>query len=291
MEQNKVIKEKSKFVDNIAYKSKFQFLIWVNENVICQRYFKINGFNEDSIYSAEFIDCMNGIVRSIQEDLESKSRVYLWYTNTAQPFKLRGFFTIEEGEKYGEEFVRAMCNDEITGKVQASDGKIFTKEYISMSDKAQNDFGETQRPSDGEITFKFSFLIDDKPVFEKIWDGNVYPKFVRNGVDLTNSYASKDNHDISSLSFNAAIIRYMQRGKNNLISEFIRRICDTLSNTFTEKYEYTKEFEMGGKKYNYLSAYESYKNSWRKAVRKKTQEYYETLYPSPRQIAYIEKHY
>ena len=114
---------------------------------------------------------------------------------------------------------------------------------------------------------------------------------MRNGVDLTNSYASKDNHDISSLSFNAAIIRYMQRGKNNLISEFIRRICDTLSNTFTEKYEYTKEFEMGDKKYNYLSAYESYKNSWRKAVRKKTQEYYETLYPSPRQIAYIEKHY
>ena len=45
------------------------------------------------------------------------------------------------------------------------------------------------------------------------------------------------------------------------------------------------------KKYNYLSAYEDYKQSWRKAVSKKTQEYYATMYPSPRQIEYIEKHY
>ena len=43
------IKKESKFVDNVAYKSKFQFLIWVNDNVICQRYFKINGFNEESV--------------------------------------------------------------------------------------------------------------------------------------------------------------------------------------------------------------------------------------------------
>ena len=45
------------------------------------------------------------------------------------------------------------------------------------------------------------------------------------------------------------------------------------------------------KKYNYLSAYEDYKQSWKKAVSKKTQEYYATMYPSPRQIEYIEKHY
>jgi hypothetical protein len=148
---------------------------------------------------------------------------------------------------------------------------------------------------------------------------------VRNGVDLTNNYAFYDDKDTSALSFGAAIIRYMQKGKVNLISDFIRRICDTLSNTFSEKYEYTKEMGVyknnnkideekykaavayygvikpvvtghtdikeKTKKYDYLSAFERYKQSWRKAERKKTQEYFDTLYPSNRQIEYIEKHY
>ena len=301
--EEKKFKKENKFVDNIAYKSKFQFLIWVNDNVICQRYFKINGFNEESIYTEEFTNCMNGIVKSIQEDLESKSRIFMWYTNLKEPLKLTGFTTDKE-----------------------VDGKIFHKEYLEYAEGVVNDYGEVERPAEGEYIFKFSFLIDDIPVFEKIWDGNVYPKFVRNGVDLTNSYSSYDNKEVSALSFGAAIVRYMQAGKINLISDFIRRICDTLSNTFTEKYEYTKEMNIycnnnninkekrdaaiayyGGiikpvvightdikvedKKYNYLSAYEDYKQSWRKAVNKKTQEYYATMYPSPRQIEYIEKHY
>ena len=91
-------KKESKFVDNVAYKNKFQFLIWVNNNVICQRYFKINGFNEESIYSAEFNECMNGIVDSIQRDLESKSRIFMWYTNMSEPMKIQGFLTEEETE-------------------------------------------------------------------------------------------------------------------------------------------------------------------------------------------------
>ena len=45
------------------------------------------------------------------------------------------------------------------------------------------------------------------------------------------------------------------------------------------------------KNYNYLSAYELNKQYWKKAVRKKTQEYFDTIYPSNRQIEYIEKHY
>ena len=92
------IKKESKFVDNIAYKNKFQFLIWANNNVICQRYFKINGFNEESLYSEEFSNCMNGIVHSIQEDLESKSRIFQWYTDTTEPLKMTGFMTDEEIE-------------------------------------------------------------------------------------------------------------------------------------------------------------------------------------------------
>lgn len=319
------IKKESKFVDNVAYKSKFQFLIWVNDNVICQRYFKINGFNDESVYTEEFSNCMNGIVRSIQEDLESKSRVFMWYTNMSEPMKMQGFFSEEEAKKYGEDFLGIMHDTGISGNIIAPDGKIFNKEYIKYAEETANEYGEIEKPKDGEFIFKFSFLIDDVPVFEKIWDGNVYPKFVRNGVDLTNNYAFYDKKDTSTLSFGAAIIRYMQKGKTNLISDFIRRICETLSNTFTEKYEYTKEMGVyktnnkinnenykkavayygvikpvvtghtdikeETKSYSYLSAFENYKQSWRKAVRKKTQDYFDNMYPTNRQIEYIEKHY
>ena len=317
------LKRETKFIDNIAYKNKFQFLIWANDNVICQRYFKINGFNEDAVYTAEFADCMEGIVRSIQEDLESKSRIFMWYTDTTLPVKTNGFMTEEEVEKYGSDFFAVMVDDSITGDVKAPDGKIFHKAYINYpaSDNVEND-----RSTDGEMVFKFSFLIDDVPVYEKIWDGNVYPKFVRNGVDLTNVYASFDNRDMSSLNFGSAIVRHMQMGKINLINDFIRRICETLSNNYIDKYEYTKNMGVyktnnvidrekyekaveyyGGpikpivtghtdlkeetKKYTYQSNFEAYKQSWKRSVRKKTQEYYDTMYPSARQIDYIERHY
>ena len=317
------IKKESKFVDNVAYKSKFQFLIWVNDNVICQRYFKINGFNEESVYTEEFSNCMNGIVESIQKDLESKSRIFMWYTNTKEPMKLQGFIRNDEVEKYGREFLSILTDSSIRGKIEAPDGKIYTKEYINYNENVTNDYGELERPNDGEFIFKFSFLIDDNTVFEKIWDGNVYPKFVRNGVDLTNNYAQYNNKDTSSLSFSAAIIRYMQNGKTNLISDFIRRICETLSNSFREKYSYTKQMKYNNnevidndrrkaaiayygvikpvvtghtdikvenKKYNFLSSVEDYKQSWKKSVRKKTQDYFDNIYPSNRQIEHIEKY-
>ena len=318
------IKKENKFVDNVAYKNKFQFLIWVNDNVICQRYFKINGFNEDSIYSAEFNECMNGIVKEIQKDLESKSRIFMWYTNMSEPMKIRGFLTDEESEMYGFNFFVSACDSSVNGKIVAPDGKVFEKEYIKYCDSIISEYGDIVRPNEGEFTFKFSFLIDDVPVFEKIWDGNVYPKFVRNGVDLTNSYSSYSSSETSMLSFGTAIIRYMQAGKSNLISDFIRKICETLSNTFTENYVYTKEMPIyrnnneldtdkyneavkvyGGpikpivtghtdieevdKNYDYLSAFEANKQSWKKACRKKTADYFNKLYLSQRQFEFFER--
>lgn len=310
--ENKVVKKESNFVDNIAYKSKFQFRIWVNDYIICQRYFKINGFNEESIYTKEFADCMNGIVTSIQNDLESKSRVFMWYTNMKEPFKLQGFINYDDFSESDTDFLKVILSNKIEGDIESPDGRVVHKEFMNYPENLATDFGDNERPEDGEITFKFSFLVDDAPIFEKIWDGNVYPKFVRNGVDLTNMYAVSNKWDISSLSFGAAIVRYMQGGKINLISDFIKRICDTLSNTFTDKYDYTKnmppykdnnhidedaykaaieyygvikpivtghtDIDVKTKNYTYFSSFESYKRSWRKSVYKKTKKYFENLY-------------
>jgi len=320
-------KKEGKFVDNVAYKNKFQFLIWINDNVICQRYFRINGLNEDAIYSAEFSNCMEGIVDSIQKDLESKSRIYLWYSTVSDSIKSQGFMSEKELEKYGSDFLLLLTNDKIKGEVVAPDGKIFKKEYIEYGPKDKEYTNEINRPSEGEFVFKFAFLIDDKSVYERSWDGNIYPKFVRNGVDLTNNYANYNNKDISNLSFSAVVVRHMQYGKENLITEFIHRICDTLSNSYSEKYIYTKnmtpyknnnninkekyeeavkyygvikpvvtghtEIKPITRNYNYFSAFEAYKRSWKRASSKKTYKYLIEGYDNMThaQIEYIDSRY
>lgn len=287
--EEKTLKKDNKFIDNIAYKSRFQFLIWANDNVICQRYFKINGYNENAIYSKEFDDCMNGIVDSIQKDLESKSRVFLWYTNSKEPMKLQGFLSDSDVEKYGDEFLGKIVNKDITGNVIAPDGKVIYKEYMTYDESMMTDFGDNERPVDGDVVFKFSFLVDDKPVFEKIWDGNVYPKFVRNGVDLTNVYGSIANRE--TFNFGSYVLYHMQRDKTNLIIDFIYRICDVLSNFYNKKNDYVREFSIGDKKYDYYSAYESYKRSWEEKVRSKTSDYYRSIYPSEWEVERIERKY
>lgn len=325
MEEKKNFQKKeAKFIDNIAYKSKFQFLIWINDYVICQRYFKINGFNEESVHSAEFNDCMNGIVRSIQSDLESKSRVFMWYTNITEPLKMTGFLSEEEIETYGSDFFNTLANQKFEGAISAPDGKVFEKTQMYYDEKTCYDYSDGGRPEEGEFIFRFAFLIDDVPVFEKIWDGNVYPKFVRNGVDLANNYSLMDKKDTNTMSFGNFLNYSMQKGKNNLISEFIRKICETLSNSFTEEYVYTvnmdgytnkneidreryitavsyyggtikpevvghTDIEAVDKKYNYRSAYENYRRSWRSATKKKTQDYFFTLFPTQGQLEYIDK--
>ena len=59
--------------------SRFEFTVYVNDNVICRRNFRINYFNEQSMYSLQMLDAMDGIVREIQDDLAAKSRIYVWY--------------------------------------------------------------------------------------------------------------------------------------------------------------------------------------------------------------------
>lgn len=58
---------------------RFDFEIYVNDNLICKRNFKINNFINDSMNSMEFKDVVDGIVYMLDEDLKSKSRIYTHY--------------------------------------------------------------------------------------------------------------------------------------------------------------------------------------------------------------------
>ena len=58
---------------------RFDYVLYVNDNIICKRNFKIFNFIENSMNTLEFKNRIDEIVRMIENDLKSKSRVYTWY--------------------------------------------------------------------------------------------------------------------------------------------------------------------------------------------------------------------
>lgn len=58
---------------------RFEFTIFVNDFIICSRNFRIFNYIENSMNTLEFKETVDGIVKMIDDDLKSKSRVYTWY--------------------------------------------------------------------------------------------------------------------------------------------------------------------------------------------------------------------
>lgn len=74
MEETKDLKEVKEFKEE-----RFEFALYVNNNVICKRNFKINNFIDESMQSLDFKMKVDEIVEMINDDLKSKSRVFTWY--------------------------------------------------------------------------------------------------------------------------------------------------------------------------------------------------------------------
>lgn len=266
------IKEKTnqkRFVDNSAYKERFQFIVSVDDNIICQRYFKIPKFDPNSLTSKELFEVLDGyhgkgqeqlsyfakdrmgVVQLIQRELEDKSRVYTIAENVDCKCKLTGFAKDENGNPINE----------VT--------------YAEWEPKPYDE-GEFVEP--WGVVFKFEFLVDDNVVYSRIWDGSQYPKYVRNSVDLTNG---KSDYPM---------VRYMNAGRKDLVVEIISRICGVCSNGDEDKTLYTKsdrytndarfiectmdsnsdsKIDENGKKYSYSVYNREYVNSWREYILKK----------------------
>lgn len=254
-------------VGNEAFKERFQFLLSVKmndeENIICQRYFKVNGFNIASRDSLELKKTLDQCVDMIREDLVSKSRVLMWYTRD-EPLKLTGF----------------------------TDETMSNPTYFEYSPETeQSSYVDNETLNAYDVTYKFSFLIDENSVYERIWDGTVYPKYVRNGVDLTNSDAAYRDKEPSSLHFSYAIIRHMTNGRIDFVYHIIKKLCEVMSFD-SEKYNYQKHVNYGGGKRYAMSLYQSRRdieNEWYEAMREKNKAWSRERL-TPGQIEYIDKY-
>lgn len=83
--------------------TRFEFLLLINGNIICQRYFTINGFNEDSIKSLETKYVHDYCVSIIKEHLKAKTVDYLW--EFYNPYKEQSSEDIPRGDIYEKEDV------------------------------------------------------------------------------------------------------------------------------------------------------------------------------------------
>ena len=51
-----MLKNKTEKKDSIDYKEPYEFRLLIGDSIICQRYFKINNFNQASLTSMELTD-------------------------------------------------------------------------------------------------------------------------------------------------------------------------------------------------------------------------------------------
>lgn len=254
-----------KIIDNEAYRERFQFILKIGDYIICQRYFKCRDFNPDSVHSFELKEVLDSLVNMIQEDLVIKSRIYDWYT-TDGPIKLKGFVNDTEGLTRSD--VGVLINPEYDGENVLSDGRVIKKEYVSYTQEAIDaaNKGFDREDSEEPMVFDFSLLVDDKIVYERIWDGSVYPKYVRNGVDLYNSDTLYAGKEPSSLHFGLAIARRLNYERPNLVAELMKSICDVLS---YDSKDYTMSDDWGGKKYTYSTYDKDYVDGYKEFLGEK----------------------
>jgi hypothetical protein len=216
------------------YKERFEFELTVGDNIICQRYFRINSFNEESLKSFELIEAIRRCVRTIDNDLKNKTQAYLelyapmvfnnedeMYNFLSNPFNAR----------------RLVLGEGVVVKGNKDTDYVFIGDNNVKELGYKFDDGELTElsPELSKTTYKFAFKIDGREVASMVWDG-YYPKFVRDKIDLSNKRGKFEGDDTSRLSFEQYLLHRMVRGKSDLIYGIIMHICSACS--YPEDSEY-----------------------------------------------------
>ena len=241
---------KKQFEQALAFKERFEFRLTVGDDIICQRYFRIGNFNPLSLKSMELSDTIRACANTIDSDLKSKTQIYL------EIFAPRIFNTMEDFEAYvGNENNR---NALVRGEgVVIRDVKDHDFAWNGVDKLIPLDFkfedGEFSEPLTDEdyVTYKFAFLDSGREVCSTVWTG-VYPRFVRNSIDLSNKRGKLDQSDIYRVGFEQYILYKLVEGRNDLVWKLVKEICYTCSEV-DEFYTITSEYkdDKSGKTYLY----------------------------------------
>ena len=247
---------KKQFEQALAFKERFEFRLTVGDDIICQRYFRIGNFNPISLKSNELMDTIRGCAEMIDNDLKSKSLIYL------EIFAPRIFKTMDEFDKYIES--------------EKNRDSLIRGEGVVIRDEKDHDFawngvdklvpltfkfedGEFSEPltDDDYVTYKFAFLDYGREVCSTTWVG-VYPRFVRNSIDLSNKRGRLYADEIYRVGFEQYILYKLVEGRSDLVWKLVKEICYTCSDSDDSAYTISEEYrdEVSGKTlvYNNKSA-------------------------------------
>ncbi len=104
------------------YSDKFEFILRINENIVCQRYFNIRGYNNNAKNSLELRWELDDITQTIQSYLKGLSEDFLWANYN--PFSNKNS-VVNDNQKEGEDY--------FTFEIRV-DGKIIIIERFTAMD-------------------------------------------------------------------------------------------------------------------------------------------------------------
>lgn len=218
-------------------KQRFDIELWSNENIVSGYNFAIRSFNEGSMSSLDFVQTCRQCVALIKAEMESKSRIATWVYDGPSYENL-------ELLKNKQEYIDAHRDECLP--IPTVDGEYLATNYIAKDRyyTAASDYDTKIEP--GVQTFKFVVKDRGNVVFEEAWDASVYPKVVRERVDLIND-PSKYGDDKDYVGFNSSLMMRMVEGRENLnkkISKIIASVCSPENVSFDKE---NQEFVFSGK--------------------------------------------
>ena len=228
---------------------RFEFTLYVNNFIICKRYFRINDFIDHSMESLEFKNEVDNIVKLIQDDLVSKSRVYTWY-----------YFNPNEKEPL-EEFTEPLAEPwECTFKFVISDRR---------------------KPVITRIWDGYAY---PKAVREKVDLTNKLVKFTnREGKQFIFDKDGFFNNPENKVTYDQQVLKAQIMDKSDLIVQITKMICETCSPSggdFKTTSDYTLVDEIGDNRYNLnLRAHNrKIEKAWETVLKEKTDNYFKNLF-------------
>lgn len=204
------------------FKEPYEFRLLIDDNIICQRYFKINNFNPNSLHSLELTATIRECANMIDEDLKSKTRVYLWhmaplvFQNEAE---MRDWFAKPENAEKVKLFENIVLRDKDASEY------TWDGEKLIFCEKKICDGTFTNNLTDKDtLTYEFAFYVNDRKVASTIFDG-VYPHYIRRNIDLSNTRGKFEGEDLSRLGFESYILNRLVYDRQDLIKKIVKEIC------------------------------------------------------------------
>lgn len=230
------------------YIEPFEFRLLIGDSIICQRYFRINNFNPNSLTSIELTNTIRACAQMINEDLKSKSRIYTWYMAP---------LVFENEEEMVEWFAnpinasRLSQYENITLRDTTTEF-IWDGEQLIKCEKQSEDTTFTAPLTERDIlTYEFAFFVNGKKVVSSIFEG-IYPHFIRRNIDLSNLRGKFEGEDITRLGAESYLLNRLVCDRPDLIKKIVRDICYVCAVSDNNYYTQVDTYKQpNGKKVNY----------------------------------------